>query len=641
MRSGFAINNFNYNHAPSTIDSGSNANASRGLISKKKYYRKGPTNTNSISKGIKQYSHSYLQNRLPFTQPSGKVAVEPSRYNTRSLVEFVLSGLPTLGVIENIKRKDIYQVRTSTNSVHILNESEFTYVWGNFYGNQVFHYSHEDLPRILDTVKEDVEKYKPFLSVAWGSYLDRGVQLITADMLACFLYKKTNPKPHEQYVAHRLLNCDDIYFVKSHHYAGHYECREKFLVKILEAQTSESDRRVRFLHRVNQRLKSKGILLRNMSSETNGVDYDWNPKQDKEFLDSIKDFAMTESEEFLNENTYKDLLKPLGLERDSRSAFDLLVDLGVWGKFEDLNIHRYTKNISQTPQQKTKFLALEKRLKRGIGVRDKDSNLRKDFRNSAPVFAIDNNSGAMEIDDSISLVERDDGQWIYIHIADPSRIVQKGDELDKMARQRFSSIYTPEKTIPMFPDNLAKNVFSLLESDENYALSFGVKLDEEGNVEDYEITPSIIDPVIAMSYSEADEILRDESSTYEHADIFRTLYSLARKRKQMRVDKGAIIIDMPVPDISIRKKGKSVNCSTKNPERSPSNNMVSEFMILVGEVTAKFASDQKIPVLYRVQKDKCERYDSLNNTTPSLIITNTTTKKDVKAKSHSTDSLSS
>lgn len=111
---------------------------------------------------------------------------------------------------------------------------------------------------------------------------------------------------------------------------------------------------------------------------------------------------------------------------------------------------------------------------------DKDSSLRKDLRSIQPTFAIDD-SDSLEIDDSISLDVRQDGStWICVHIADPSRMISPNDQLDRLAQDRVSSIFLPEKRFGMFHPSLSEKHFSLLPSRTNYALSFLIRLTSEG-----------------------------------------------------------------------------------------------------------------------------------------------------------------
>ncbi|MEI2422612.1 ribonuclease catalytic domain-containing protein, partial [Arthrospira platensis SPKY2] len=113
-----------------------------------------------------------------------------------------------------------------------------------------------------------------------------------------------------------------------------------------------------------------------------------------------------------------------------------------------------------------------------------------------------------EIDDGVSLEFLEDGtQKIWIHIADPTRLIQPGDELDLEARRRTTSVYLPTGMIPMFPSELATGPMSLVQGKICCALSFGVVLNEDGSVKDYSIHTSIIKPTYRLTYDDVDEML--------------------------------------------------------------------------------------------------------------------------------------
>ena len=103
------------------------------------------------------------------------------------------------------------------------------------------------------------------------------------------------------------------------------------------------------------------------------------------------------------------------------------------------------------------------------------------------VYTIDDES-TKEIDDGLSLEFLEEGQQrVWVHIADPSRWVTPGDELDREAQRRSTTLYLPTGMIPMFPVELSTGPMSLVEGEVCCALSFGILLTPEGAVERYEI----------------------------------------------------------------------------------------------------------------------------------------------------------
>jgi len=131
-----------------------------------------------------------------------------------------------------------------------------------------------------------------------------------------------------------------------------------------------------------------------------------------------------------------------------------------------------------------------------------------------------------------------------------------------------------------------------------------------GKVESYEITPSIIDHIKILSYSQVDSILGNSGKSpselsAEHQEILKQLNQLAIKRRIFRQKNGAVFINLPYSQISINKDRDRVEVISVNPE-SESRNMIAEYMILAGEITADFAQKNQIPIPYRSQKSRTE-----------------------------------
>lgn len=169
------------------------------------------------------------------------------------------------------------------------------------------------------------------------------------------------------------------------------------------------------------------------------------------------------------------------------------------------------------------------------------------MRGHLPNLAIDE-AGSHEIDDSLGIQHREDGStWICIHIADPTRMIKPNDELDLLARKRVCSIFLPENDYSMFPTEMV-NHFNLQPGKTNCSLSFLVKLGTNGNfqllpsrlkslgnVEDYEIVPSLIDKVHCLTYIQADGLLNDDQNLEDDSrTVLSTLHDFSTKRSIYR-----------------------------------------------------------------------------------------------------------
>ena len=168
---------------------------------------------------------------------------------------------------------------------------------------------------------------------------------------------------------------------------------------------------------------------------------------DRPYLTALEKYALF-AEESTTRATAADLLKQIGRQDSPQSAFQVLVDLGLWSVHENLFVRR-----SNLPMQfsESVLAAVQERLT----LTPPDLELARKDLTHLKVYTIDDESTA-EIDDGLSLETLENGrQRVWIHIADPSRWVSLGDELDKEAQRRSTTVYLPTGMIPMFPIELS------------------------------------------------------------------------------------------------------------------------------------------------------------------------------------------
>jgi exoribonuclease-2 len=210
------------------------------------------------------------------------------------------------------------------------------------------------------------------------------------------------------------------------------------------------------------------------------------------------------------------------------------------------------------------------------------------------VYTIDDES-TQEIDDGLSVETLPDGrQRLWIHIADPTRLLSPGDELDLEARRRTTTLYLPTGMIPMFPVQLATGPMSLVQGRICYALSFGVLLDEAGAVSEYIIHPTAIKPTYRLTYEDVDEMLELGVEAEPEIEV---IYRLAKLRHQWRQSQGSISIHMPEASIKVRDDEITIDVLADSHARE----LVAEMMILAGEVGARYAQTHQIPLPFRSQ----------------------------------------
>ncbi|QNJ11404.1 ribonuclease catalytic domain-containing protein [Synechococcus sp. M16.1] len=203
-------------------------------------------------------------------------------------------------------------------------------------------------------------------------------------------------------------------------------------------------------------------------------------------------------------------------------------------------------------------------------------------------------AGTREIDDALSLERRDGVDWIWIHIADPSRLIDIDSPLDQEARRRATSLYLAEGVMPMLPLELAAGPLSLRAGQRCAALSVAVRLDGDGAVAEQRIARSWIRPRYGLTYTDGDELIELAPPGDE---ALSDLSGLLMLRMRWRRSKGAVMFDRP--EGRFRLSDGALTLQVIDP--SPSRLMVSEAMLLMGAVVAGFGQEHSLPLPFRSQ----------------------------------------
>ena len=200
-----------------------------------------------------------------------------------------------------------------------------------------------------------------------------------------------------------------------------------------------------------------------------------------------------------------------------------------------------------------------------------------------------------DIDDGLALERRDDGSLrLWIHVADPGRLIESGSPLDLEARRRGSSLYLAAGTLPMFPEPLATGPFSLRQGVRSAAWSFWVDLSEEGEIAAYGILRSWVKPTYRLSYADADDLI--DLAPPEDPDLA-DLDRLLQRRRRWRLAQGGLQMDLPEGRIRNREGLPALEIT----EPGPSRQLVAEAMILAGTLAAQFGVENALALPYRSQ----------------------------------------
>lgn len=227
---------------------------------------------------------------------------------------------------------------------------------------------------------------------------------------------------------------------------------------------------------------------------------------------------------------------------------------------------------------------------------------RRDFR-GALCFTIDGED-AQDFDDAVGLERTKDGFTLHVHIADVSETVTPGSALDADAYARGTSVYLPGLTLPMLPHSLSNGYHSLVEGRDRLTLTASLSFDASGALVGFDIAPSVIRSRHRMTYTACNRMLAGDADTLSrYADIAPTLthmIALSRLMRKKRAARGALDLDVPEAHIALGERGEVLDVRAR--ERGESERMIEDFMLAANEAVAKFARENRVPVVYRVHE---------------------------------------
>lgn len=236
-----------------------------------------------------------------------------------------------------------------------------------------------------------------------------------------------------------------------------------------------------------------------------------------------------------------------------------------------------------------------KKIKIG-GIKENDYSGRRDFRKTL-TFTIDP-SDAKDFDDALSfrIAFKENGEEEYeigIHIADVSYYVKIGSDLDREARERGTSVYLVDRTIPMLPEILSNDLCSLVPNKDRLTMSAVFIMNKNAEVKNAWYGRTVIHSQKRFTYEEAEISIKKQGSPL-HKELS-ILNNLAKKLTKKRFDSGAISLEQDEVKFVLDNKGVPIKVIKK--ERGDSNKLIEEFMLLanrnVAEIMAKNIKNTK------------------------------------------------
>jgi len=228
----------------------------------------------------------------------------------------------------------------------------------------------------------------------------------------------------------------------------------------------------------------------------------------------------------------------------------------------------------------------------------KDLARRKDLRDIF-IFTIDNDD-AKDFDDAVGITRIDSGYKLWISIADVSHYVKLGSSIDNDALQRGTSIYLPDKVIPLLPGRLSNEICSLNPNSDRLTKTVEIDFNHRGVMSGYRIYNSVIKSRYRLTYTLASELLNKNpnrrSRRKELIEKLHVMKELYEKIRERRVESGELSFDIPEPELIRDELGRTVDVIRL--QRNIAHGIIEEFMIAANNAVAMFMSDSNISTLY-------------------------------------------
>lgn len=237
-------------------------------------------------------------------------------------------------------------------------------------------------------------------------------------------------------------------------------------------------------------------------------------------------------------------------------------------------------------------------------IREVDLKGRIDLRDHR-IVTIDGED-AKDLDDAVSVQLLENGHYLLgVHIADVGYYVPENTPLDMEARKRGCSVYLVDRVIPMLPPKLSNNICSLNPGMDRLTISVFIEIDKTGKVVNYDIKPSVIRSSERMTYNNVTKILEGSDpellKRYDYLlEDFRNMKDLCNILIEKRKTRGSIDFELYESKVILDEEGKAVDIIRK--ERTLSDQIIEEFMLICNEVVAEHMYWLNIPFVYRVHE---------------------------------------
>ncbi|MGA2903878.1 MAG: RNB domain-containing ribonuclease [Candidatus Korobacteraceae bacterium] len=228
---------------------------------------------------------------------------------------------------------------------------------------------------------------------------------------------------------------------------------------------------------------------------------------------------------------------------------------------------------------------------------------RRDYR-ALPIVTIDGET-ARDFDDAVTVRRTSNGNFeLQVHIADVAHYVREDSAIDLEARLRGTSVYFPDRAVPMLPLELSTDLCSLRPQVDRMVLSCVMEIDHQGEIIGYTLSEGVIHSAERMTYTNVNLILEGDPAQRERyhqlVDVFELMRELAVVLNRKRVRRGSIDFDLPEPVIEFDEHG--LMRSITRSERNIANRIIEEFMLSANECVASYLESKGVASLYRIHE---------------------------------------
>jgi ribonuclease R len=213
---------------------------------------------------------------------------------------------------------------------------------------------------------------------------------------------------------------------------------------------------------------------------------------------------------------------------------------------------------------------------------------------------------ARDFDDAVSVAREGNNIRLWVSIADVSHYVREGSRLDTEAYLRGTSVYFPDRCIPMLPEELSNGICSLNPEVVRLTMTAEMLFDPQGAMIDSRFYPSVIKSAARLTYTIVKQILvdGDAEALAARASLvpdLKVMEELSLRLNARRRERGSIDFDLPEPQIILDLQGETT--AIVRAERNLAHRIIEEFMLAANEAVASFLEGTPVPSLYRVHEN--------------------------------------